>query len=103
MIKKEPRIKHQGYLRWVASLPCSECEIHDDTIVAHHLKSAGVPLLSGGGGRKANDYFAMPLCFTCHDKLHKGNKDLCESQLYRIMQTLDKAFKDGIIWFMRWD
>ena len=102
MISKSPRVKHKGYLKWVASLPCSECEIHDDTIVAHHLKGAYAPL-SGGGGMKASDYFTMPLCFTCHDKLHKGDKDLRETQPYRIMQTLDKAFRDGVISFMRWE
>jgi len=52
---------------------------------------------------KASDYFTMPLCFNCHDKLHRGNKDLRETQPYRIMQTLDRAFRDGVVSFMRWE
>tara|TARA_R100000781_G_scaffold2273_2_gene3693 strand:- start:2324 stop:2626 length:303 start_codon:yes stop_codon:yes gene_type:complete len=98
MIEKDKRVQHKGYLNWVASLACINCGIKDETIVAHHLKGCYAPL-SGGMGRKANDYFTMPLCFKCHDKLHKGDEDLRETQPYRIMQTLDRAFKEKIIRF----
>ena len=38
MIEKNKRWKEKDYTRWVATLPCCNCGIHDDTIVAHHLK-----------------------------------------------------------------
>ena len=98
MLTKESRIENKKYIRWVSSLPCINCGTEDGTVVAHHLKGCYAPL-SGGMGRKANDYFTMPLCFKCHDKLHKGDEDLRETQPYRIMQTLDRAFKEKVIQF----
>jgi len=89
------RIKSKPYLKWVASLPCINCKIEDDTIVPHHLKGRHAPL-SGGMGYKADDWLTMPLCFKCHIEMHDSG-DLKNWQAEFILKTLDKAFKDGII------
>ena len=90
------RIKSKAYLKWVSTLPCSECKADNDTVVAHHLKGRYAPL-SGGMGYKADDWLTMPLCFTCHSKIHSGDAELMNWQAFFILKTLDKAFDDGII------
>ena len=87
MIGKTKRWENKQYLRWVSSLPCANCTIEDDTIVAHHLKGRYAPL-SGGAGYKASDWLTMPLCYTCHT---------LDWQPMFILNTLDKAFRDGIM------
>ncbi len=89
------RIKSEAYLKWVSTLPCSECKTNDDTVMAHHLKGRYSPL-SGGMGYKADDWLTMPLCFKCHIEMHDSG-DLKNWQAEFILKTLDKAFKDGII------
>ena len=97
-LEKNPRIESRKYLDWVATLPCADCKIEDGTIVAHHLKGRYSPF-SGGAGYKANDYFVMPLCYEHHTDIHNGDVELLNWQPYFIMQTLDRAFKDGLILF----
>ena len=97
-LDKHKRVISNNYTQWVSTLPCSECGIDDDTVVAHHLKGIYSPL-SGGAGVKASDYFTMPLCYKHHTAIHNGDKDLLEWQPYYILVTLDKAFKDGVILF----
>ena len=94
-IPKSARIKSKAYLKWVASLPCMNCKIEGDTIVAHHLKGRHAPL-SGGVGYKADDWLTMPLCFKCHIEMHDSGY-LKDWQAEFILKTLDKAFDDGII------
>jgi|TARA_R100001480_G_scaffold104229_1_gene107030 hypothetical protein len=48
-------------------------------------------------GYKADDWLTMPLCFTCHSKIHSGDVELMNWQAFFILKTLDKAFDDGII------
>ena len=96
MIDKTKRWENKQYLRWVSTLPCSNCSIEDDTIVAHHLKGRYAPL-SGGGGYKASDWLTMPMCYTCHSEAHSGNVDILDWQPMFILKTLDKAFRDGIM------
>ena len=97
-LEKHPRIESRKYLDWVATLPCADCKIENGTIVAHHLKGRYSPF-SGGAGFKANDYFVMPLCYEHHTDIHNGDRELLDWQPYFIMQTLDRAFKDGLILF----
>ena len=90
------RIKSKAYTEWVATLPCSGCEARDGTVVAHHLKGRMSPL-SGGMGYKASDWLTMPMCFTCHNKMHSGDAEFMDWQGYFILRTLDIAFNQGII------
>ena len=97
MIEKNKRWVEKNYTRWVATLPCANCSLHDETIVPHHLKHVGLEITSGLG-TKASDWATMPLCFNCHYKLHNGDADLKMDQLTRMMPiTLDKAFNSGIM------
>ena len=96
MLEKTPRWENRKYLNWVATLPCAHCQSEDETIVAHHLKHRYAPW-SGGISYKASDWLTMPLCYSCHDKAHTGEKEVVDWQAQLIFKTLDKAFRDGII------
>jgi len=98
-IEKKKRWESRKYLNWVATLPCSNCGLDDDTVVAHHLKHRWAPWGGGGTGLKANDHLVMPLCFTCHNKAHSGDADVLDWQPQFIFKTLDKAFRDGVLSF----
>jgi len=94
-LSKNKRIVLKQYLEWVATLPCVSCEVRDGTVVAHHLKGRASPL-SGGAGYKASDWLTMPLCYTCHTKMHSGDAAFMDWQEYFILRTLDQAFKLGV-------
>ena len=94
-IPKHKRWQSRDYLNWVAKLPCVNCGLHDETIVAHHLKHRHAPHGGGGIGMKANDYLTMPLCFECHASAHNGDRDILDFQADFIFKTLDKAFSCG--------
>ena len=96
-IEKKKRWANKNYTNWVASLPCVNCGMDDDTVVAHHLKHRYAPYSGGGVALKANDFFTMPLCFTCHDKAHNGEDDILDWQAQFIFKTLDAAFRIGIL------
>ena len=97
MIPKHKRWVNKIYTDWVATLPCANCGLQDETIVAHHLKHRYAPYSGGGVALKANDFFTMPLCFTCHDKAHNGDADILDWQAQFIFKTLDSAFRHGIL------
>ena len=96
VIPKDKRWENADYLKFISEMPCANCHMMDGTIVAHHLKHIYSPL-SGGAGVKASDIFTMPLCFECHDRLHKGDRDVIDWQGLFILQTLDKATRAGVI------
>ena len=96
VIPKDKRWESADYLKFISEMPCANCQLKDGTIVAHHLKHIYSPL-SGGAGVKASDIFAMPLCFECHDRVHKGDRDVINWQGLFILQTLDKAVNAGVI------
>ncbi len=64
MIPKIKRWEDKKYREWVATLPCANCNIKDETIVGHHLAHILAPHC-GGEGQKAADYLSMPLCYVC--------------------------------------
>ena len=97
MIEKNKRWVNKDYTNWVATLPCANCGLDDDTTVAHHLKHRHSPHGGGGMGMKANDFFTMPLCFKCHDRAHNGDGEILDWQAEHIFKTLTKAFQSGIL------
>jgi len=96
-IPKKKRWVNTDYRRWVATLPCVNCGLHDETIVPHHLKHRYAPWGGGGTGLKANDFLVMPLCFECHASAHNGDADILDWQAQFIFKTLDAAFRVGIL------
>ena len=100
MLPKSKRWERPAYLKWIATLSCANCGIIDETIVPHHaidISDIAGRVSSKGMGMKTNDWLAMPLCYTCHSKLHNGEKRILIRQPFYIFDTLDKAFKHGII------
>jgi len=95
---KSKRWLEKKYTNWVATLPCSNCGLDDDTTVAHHLKHRHSP--HSGGGRKANDFLTMPLCFNCHDRAHNGDGLILDFQADHIFKTLDNSFNGGILGYI---
>ena len=100
MIEKTKRWVEKRYTNWVSTLPCANCGLDDETIVAHHLKHRHAPHGGGGIGMKANDFLTMPLCFSCHDRAHNGDADVLDWQADYIFKTLTKAFNSGILGYV---
>ena len=99
-LPKSKRWVNRKYLNWIATLSCANCGIIDETIVPHHaidISAIAGRVSSKGMGMKTNDWLAMPLCYTCHSKLHNGDKSIQSCQPLFIFDTLDKAFKHCII------
>jgi len=99
-IPKNKRWVNKDYTNWVATLPCANCGLDDDTTVAHHLKHRHSPHGGGGMGLKANDFLTMPLCFSCHDRAHNGDGLVLDFQADHIFKTLDNSFNGGILGYM---
>lgn len=95
-LEKHKRWENKAYTRWVATHECAACGLHDETISPHHLRHI-YSTLSGGTSYKASDWLTMPLCYTCHNKLHNGSRWLIDYQPFMILSTLDKAVREGII------
>lgn len=83
------RLRNKEYLKWVTTLPCCNCPRKGETIQAHHFISRG---MMSGGGLKAPDHWVMPLCFECHDKLHRGDKEMLDRQFEWVARTLALFF-----------
>ena len=97
MIEKNKRWVNKDYTNWVATLPCVNCGLDDETTVAPHLKHRHAPHGRGGMGLKANDFLTMPLCFECHQSAHSGDANVLDFQADFIFKTLTKAFQSGIL------
>ena len=97
MIPKNKRWVNKMYTDWVATLPCANCGLDDETTVAHHLKHRYAPHGGGGMGLKANDFLTMPMCFECHASAHNGDRDILDFQATFIFNTLQRAFTYGIL------
>ena len=79
------------YLDHVRSLPCASCKAPAPS-EAHHLIDVGI---SPGVGRKAPDSLSIPLCRTCHARLHAGDDLLHDSQLLMLARTVIGAALSG--------
>ena len=97
MIEKNKRWIEKDYTRWVATLPCVNCGLHDETIVAHHLKHRFSPYGGAGMSMKADDWLTMPLCYSCHDRAHNGDGEVLDFQHMHVFKTLTPAFRNGIL------
>jgi hypothetical protein len=75
-VPKESVVRHEGYRRLVAALPCKHCGIWNYSQCAHGN-------LEKGGGIKTDDRFSFPLCTVhpsadgtlirgCHERFDQG-------------------------------
>jgi hypothetical protein len=71
MIPKFNYYRSKKHLKNVASLPCQNCYIEDQTQAAH---SNWADWGNKGRGIKASDEFTAALCQTCHTELDSGAK-----------------------------
>ena len=92
---KDKRWVEKRYTRWVATLPCVNCGLDDETIVPHHLKHRHAP-----HGLMRHDFFTMPLCFKCHDNAHNGDRDVLDWQADFLFKTWTNAFNSGILGYI---
>ena len=97
MLEKNKRWVNTDYRRWVATHSCANCGIHDETIVAHHLKHRHAPYGGAGMSMKAEDWLTMPLCYSCHDRAHNGDGEVLDFQHMHVFKTLTPAFRNGIL------
>jgi len=67
---KQPRLRSEKYLRSLRELSCLACGLTPGG-VAHHLLRAE----DRGVGLKTSDNHAVPMCHSCHTRLHmKGDE-----------------------------
>jgi len=72
--QKEPRVRDEKHLRYVASLPCCICGRTD--VQAAHLRTASLEHGKRGLGmqEKASDSWVTPLCTFHHAEQHSMNE-----------------------------
>ena len=70
------RFRSKAYLDYVRGLPCCNCGSQSH-VEAHYIKGRGH---LSGAGLTAPDTWAMPLCWNCYVKIHKGDKEMLDSQ-----------------------
>lgn len=91
MIKqKTPRDKK--YLKFVKKYPCCACGWRPNNhllVHAHHTET-------GGMGIKGSDYSAVPLCFICHDKVHKTGGKNNIPNLEQVIERLQAHYKQWL-------
>lgn len=82
------RMESRAYLNWVKSLRCVSCDAPADD--PHHPHGVGYK----GMGTKVPDFWAIPVCRSCHDELHHDVhawEERCGSQLEHASITLLQA------------
>jgi len=82
-------MKSRTHLSRVAELPCAVC--NTQPVQVHHART---PELSAGG-KRASDWYTIPLCLDCHARFH-ADKKMWEmahgKQVDHIAQTLDRLY-----------
>lgn len=64
--KSREHRQDEAHLDWIRTLPCCICE--SDGSDPHHLLSIKD---ARGMAMKSQDWWTVPLCRRCHDRLHK--------------------------------
>jgi len=93
------KLQDRRYLDWVKGLPCCACHAPADD--PHHLWSRGY----NAHGSRSPDYWAIPLCRTCHDALHRdvnGWEERHGAQIEHVALTLLQAVAEGKLVVSSW-
>lgn len=85
-LQKTPRFASPRYLIWIRDQPCANC-LAPPPSDPHHIKGIGK---YSGVGLRASDSTAMPLCRTCHSRLHGGVIPM-DKQWQWLAQTASRA------------
>lgn len=83
-------MKSKAHLQRVSELPC--CVTGEQPVEVHHIRYPGIT----GTGRKASDYFTIPLTPDMHRLFHTIGRKAWESaygdQLHHVTQTLKRLY-----------
>ena len=88
-IFKDNPTRSKYYTDFVKSLPCYDCGAPADD--PHHVIDAG---LGGKMGDTCSDLFTIPLCRTCHNKLHHDVEQWeieNDAQAVHVLRTIMQA------------
>ncbi|MGE3549766.1 MAG: DUF968 domain-containing protein [Geobacter sp.] len=66
---KQQAVRDEGYLNFIRSLPCCRCAAPSPSH-AHHHPAEG----NSSVGMKTSDLRTVPLCWRCHDLVHRHGK-----------------------------
>jgi hypothetical protein len=91
------RMEDRGYMNWVKTLRCVGCNAPADD--PHHPHGTGFK----GMGTKVPDWWAIPICRTCHDELHHDVHAWEErngSQFEHVALTLLQAVREERLKFV---
>lgn len=95
--------ERERYRRFVASLPCANCDLEGFSQCAHY-SGVSSSRLGKGMGRKAHDLMTMPLCHEgangCHaayDRHELPDDDAPLWAMLRIGQTIIAAANAGVL------
>lgn len=69
MISKQTPHRDEDYLKFLRSRPCSFCA---NPAEPHHGIRSLAGLSPAGMAQKGSDYVAIPVCRSCHTKIHEG-------------------------------
>lgn len=83
---KQPIIRSEQHLRFIASLPCLVTGA-EDGIQAHHLMRTG----RRGVGMKSADDMTIPLHYEIHDRLHRHGNETKFLAHYGIIDPINTA------------
>jgi hypothetical protein len=86
----KPNAAEKRYFAYVDSLPCCHCKTTVD-VTHHHIIVIGMGIMGG----KAPHFAIMPACANCHSAIHQSPRDYPQAKW--LVETLDQAFKDGVI------
>lgn len=88
------RMENRGYMDYVKTLDCCGCGAPADD--PHHIVSVGFK----GMGTKVPDYWVIPLCRGCHDRLHHDVaawEEANGAQIEHALLTITRAIYDAAI------
>lgn len=86
------RIDHEGYRKWLKTLPCDVCGQRPPSDPSH-LNSYK------GGGTKSPIFFAIPECRACHEAYEHDGDPHTEARLARAALYMLQAIYEGrLVW-----
>ena len=92
LMQRQQPWRSEKYLKWIRTLPCSNCSEIALSEPHHLIGIAGLGVM----GDKAGDQFAVPLCRKCHEDLHALKVPL-NDQWRWMKKTIERAFNQGIV------
>lgn len=77
------KAKDKRYRIHLSQMPCYSCGIENETVVPHHLT------FLRRGSMKALEKHQVPLCFICHDSLHRHGEKSFWAELGKSLEEVE--------------